>query len=215
MNRKFVSILLVFLFMSSVAIPPAAAEPIFAAPAIAPAAAELFLDGVTIMVSSAVVMEIGQNLGKAWDGASDSWEDFVESVSAGLDDLIHAKEWIKIHSGEGKALMTAVYECFNTGGSSGGKKNDKWYFEARLNRGEIEINPEAMTEEQAVKEMGRGKHLMTIDRDIAEAIVNKYNRAPKGTTVDIEMHSGGKEKFFDHANYNAKGMRLHCWIWRP
>ena len=214
MNRRIISALLVFLLLTSVAIPAVSAEPVPIAGAAAPAVAKLVVDGITIIVTSAVVIEIGKNIGKTWDETAENWDQFCKGVSKELDKLFHAREWIQVTSPKGQAVMRTVYECWNAGGSSGGKKNDKWYFETRKHSGRLEINPEAMTEEQALKEMNRGKNIMTVDENLARDIVRKQAGDPK-MDVKFKKHSGGKEEFFKHANYEAKDMRLHCWIWEP
>ena len=95
----------------------------------------------------------------------------------------------------------------------GGKKEDKWYFEARLHHGKIEINTERMNEEQALKEMHRGKNIMTLSQELAQTLVGRYEGKPP-SGVKIEEPHQTREGYFDHANYNAHDMRLHCWIWR-
>ncbi len=83
MIRKFISIVLIFLLITSVSIPAVNAQ----APAVvaAPAMAKLVIDGVTIILTSAVVIEIGKNIGKTWDGVAENWDKFVKDVSTGID----------------------------------------------------------------------------------------------------------------------------------
>ncbi len=85
--------------------------------------------------------------------------------------------------------------------------------EARKHHDKIEINTEPMTEEQAVKEMGRGKNIMTLDENLAKKVVGRYE-GKNSADVKIEFAHKTREGYFDHANYNAHGMRLHCWVWR-
>lgn len=222
MSRKIISALLVFLLLTSVAIPTATAEPApFVAAGVvaaAPETAELIIGGITAVVSGAVVIELGKNIGKTWDETAENWDNFCKCVSTELDKLFHAKEWIKVTSQEGKTVMTAVYECWNAGGSSGGKKDDKWYFEARIHDRQIEINPKRINEDQAVKEMGRGKHIMTVNEKLAKNLIRKFNNEPANADVMIEKHPRGKygkEEFFKHGNFEANGQRCHVWVLEP
>ena len=219
MSRRIISALLVFLLLTSVTIPTATAEPFgvvgVGIAAAAPETAEVVIAGITAVLSGAVIIEIGKNIGKTWDGVAENWDNFVKGVSKELDKLFHAKQWIKVTEPEGKAVMRVVYECWNAGGSSGGKKNDKWYFETRKHSGRLEINPEAMTEEQALKEMNRGKNIMTVNRGLGTRLINRFNGDPVNNEIDFTKHHGGKEAFFEHANFWAKNQRCHVWIWRP
>lgn len=220
MNRRIISALMVFLLLASVSIPPASAQAAHAVglAAAAPETAEIVIAGITVVMSGIAALKIAENLGKTWDNTMKGWDQLMKDTSSALEKLFHAKRWIRVTSPEGQAVMTAVYECFNSGGSSGGKKDDKWYFEARLHHGKIEINTERMNEEQAVKEMGRGKNIMTMDEGLAKEIINKFNKDPPNTKVLIEQHSPGKygkEKYFDHGNFMAKDQRCHVWVWRP
>ena len=112
----------------------------------------------------------------------------------------------------GQEKMNAVYDYYTALGSPKGK-DDKWYFEARRNHGEIEINLERMNEEQAVKEMGRGKDIMTLNKKLARDVVGRYEGIDPAE-VKFEKPHQTRDGYFNHANYNAHGMRLHCWIWR-
>ena len=215
--RKFISILLVFLSITSVSITPAAAEPApFVAAVAIPTMGDIVITGITAVVSGAVVIELGNQLGKTWDGAADSWDTFAKDVSEGIDNLFHSKEWIKVTSQEGKTVMTAVYECWNAGGSSGGKKDDKWYFEARIHDHQIEINPKRLNEEQALKEMGRGKHIMTLNEELVKNAVARFRGLSK-KEVDRMAFEGTHNPatgYFKHLHYEAQDMRLHCWSWK-
>lgn len=221
MNRRIISALIVFLLLTSVAMPAASAQ---AAPMVGigivavPETAEIVITGIVVVTSEITALKIAENLGKTWDNTKKGWDQLMKDISSALDKLFLAKKWINVTSPEGKAVMKVVYELYAAGGSSGGKKDDKWYFEARLHRGKIEINTERMNEEQAVKEMGRGKNIMTIDEGLAKEIVNKFNKDPLNTKVEIEQHSRGKygkERYFDHGNFVAKNQRCHVWVWRP
>ena len=217
MNRRIISGLLVFLLLASVTIPAATAEPIPITGAAAPAVAKLVVDGITIIVTSAVVIELGKNIGKTWDETAENWDKFCKGVSTWIENALHAQKWIRVTDPEGKAVMRVVYELYATGGSSGGK-DDKWYFEARIHDRRIEINPERMNEEQAVKEMGRGKHIMTVNEKLAKNLIRKFNNEPANADVMIEKHPRGKygkEEFFKHANFEAKNQRCHVWVWEP
>ena len=213
MNRRIISALLVFLLLASVAVPTATAEPIIVGAA-APAAAKLFVDGITVIVTSAVVIELGKNIGKTWDETAENWDNFCKGVSKELDKLFHAKQWIKVTSPEGKAALRVVYECWNAGGSSGGKKNDKWYLEARRHNYQIEINPERMTEEQAVKKMGEGKDIITVSKNLARKVVERFEGKPRDK-IEFEISQKTREGYYEHLHYEAQDMRLHCWVWRP
>ena len=220
-----------------------------------PAVYDLVIDGLTIAISSACVMKIGQELGIRWDDfvkslgivgktekdtgektriedpagkttsivrvtigeVEKNWAKFVSDVTKRLNDLFHAKEWISVTSDKGEAVMKAQYECYCADvPPGGGKKDDKWYFEARLHNRKIEINTERMNEEQALKEMGRGKHIMTLNRELAENLVTRYRdatgKAPKKLKFEGD-HNPDAGKFL-HLHYTAHEMRLHCWIWR-
>ena len=211
--RKFISVLLIFFLLTSVAIPTVTAEPVPIAGAAAPAVAKLVIDGITIITTGVVVVEIAKHLGKTWDETAENWDKFAKGVSKELEKLFHAKEWIKVTSPKGQAAMRTVYECWNAGGSDGKKDNDKWYFEARIHDRQIEINPKALNEEQAVREMGRGKNIMTISERHAKDAVGRY-LGKNPDDVKIESAHKTRDGYFDHANYNAHDMRLHCWIWR-
>ena len=224
MSRKIISALLVFLLLTSVAIPTVTAEPIpfIAAEVVvvsAPETAELIIGGITVVMSGIAALKIAENLGKTWDGAAENWDNFCKGVSKELDKLFHAKEWTKVTSQEGKTVMTAVYECWNAGGSSGGKKDDKWYFEARIHDRQIEINPKRINEDQAVKEMGRGKNIMTVSEELARRIISRFGKdnPNKITSYEFERHDNvyNKEKFYDHLNFEAKNQQCHVWVWRP
>ena len=146
-----------------------------------------------------------------------NWAKFVSDVTKGLNDLFHAKEWISVTSDKGEAVMKAQYECYCADvPPGGGKKDDKWYFEARLHNRKIEINTERMNEEQALKEMHRGKHIMTLNRELAQKLVGRF----EGLTGDAIKqqkfdgnHNPAADKFL-HLHYTAHEMRLHCWIWK-
>ena len=155
---KLLPAFLSILLLTSLFCPVVNAEPapVIAVAAATPEIAEVVIAGITVVMSGIAALKIAENLGVTWDGTADGWERFAERVSTELE-KVFAKQWIKVTSHEGKAIMTAVYECWNAAGASGGKKDDKWYFEARLNSNtEIEINPKLMTREQAVTEMERG-----------------------------------------------------------
>ena len=146
-----------------------------------------------------------------------NWAKFVSDVTKRLNDLFHAKEWISVTSDKGEAVMKAQYECYCADvPPGGGKKDDKWYFEARLHNRKIEINTERMNEEQALKEMHRGKHIMTLNRELAENLVTRYRdatgKAPKKLKFEGD-HNPDAGKFL-HLHYTAHEMRLHCWIWK-
>ena len=180
----------------------------------APEVCNLIISGVTIVVSGVFAVEIGKNLGKTWDGIAEHWDHFLTGVQKGLNDLIHAKKWVDVTSNEGKALMTVIYEYYTSqGGASGGKKDDKWYFEYRKNHDKVEINSEAMTEEQAVKEMGRGKNIMTVHKELAKKLVGRYEGIPENE-VEFETSRVTRDISYEHAHYYAHGQRLHCSIWR-
>lgn len=147
---------------------------------------------------------------------SRAWEQFILDVSNKVDDLMRAKNWVEVTSNEGNAVMTLLYECLTADGSSSGKKDDKWYFEARLHKRKIEINTEQMDIDQAVKEMHRGKHIMTLNRELAQKLVGRF----EGLTGDAIKqqkfdgnHNPAADKFL-HLHYTAHEMRLHCWIWK-
>ena len=61
--KKFISALLVFLLLTSVAMPVASAQAL-PIPAEAPETAELVIGGITAVVSGAVIIENGKQLGK-------------------------------------------------------------------------------------------------------------------------------------------------------
>ena len=215
--RKIISLLLAFLFITSVSIPTASAQ---AAPAVgmgiavaAPETAEIVIAGITVVMSGAAIVEFGKNVGIFWDGATKTWDRFLKDVSA----KIHKNhQWIGARTPVGGAILKTVCEAAPPAG--GGKKDDKRYFEARKHNGRIEIKSEALNEEQALKEMGRGKHIMTVRQKYAEKLINRFNNDPPDTKVLFEKHNRGKygkEEFFEHANFETKNQRCHVWVWEP
>ena len=215
--RKIISLLLVFLFITSVSIPTASAQ---AAPAVgigiaaaAPETAEIVIAGITVVMSGAAIVEFGKNVGIFWDGATKTWDRFLKDVSA----KIHKNhQWIGARTPVGGAILKTVCEAAPPAGS--GKKDDKWYFEARKHNGRIEIKSEALNEEQALKEMGRGKHIMTVNKNLARDLINRFNGKALENAVGFEKHPRGKlgkEDFYEHANFEAKNQRCHVWVWEP
>ena len=194
--------------------PPVGA--VFAAAPAIPAISEFVYAGVVVLIAGVSVVEIGKHLNTHWEDPAESWDKFAKRVSTELE-KVFAKQWVKVTSPDGEALMTATYECYTaTAGSSGGKKDDKWYFEARRNHGEIEINLDRMNEEQAVKEMGRGKNIMTLSRELAQKLVGHFEGLPEQAAKDLKFdgdHDPAAGKFL-HLHYTAHEMRLHCWIWK-
>ena len=139
MKTRLLSVFLSILLLTSIFFPAVNAAPndkeepplgaVFAAAPAIPAISKFVYTGVVFLITGVSVVEIGKHLNTHWEDPAESWERFAERVSTELE-KVFAKQWIKVTSPEGKAIMTAVYECWNAaGGSSGGKKDDKWYFE--------------------------------------------------------------------------------------
>ncbi len=85
MNQKVISILLVLSLITCGFIPPVSAEPIAVVSAIpaTPALAKLVIDGFTVIVSGAAVMEIAAHFGKRWNGAQEHWDNFEARLHDG------------------------------------------------------------------------------------------------------------------------------------
>ncbi len=222
--RKVISIFLVFSLIFCI-ITPASAAPLSSSsnqlPVIdtdqetyfAPGVV-LVINGVTFIVTSGAFTLIAIELGHHSEEIRENLGCVVKCVETKIKEVLSAKDWIKVSSPETISILTTYYEA--AAGSAGGKKDDdKWFFEARKNHGDIEINPKAMTEEEALKEMARGKNIMTVLKQHARELVELYERKPLDKSRFASPHQLGKKGYYDHINYNAKGMRLHCWIWRP
>ena len=135
MHHPFLPAVLSVLIITSLFCPVVNAAPsemeepqlgaVFAATPAIPAISEFVYAGVVVLIAGAGVVEIGKHLNTHWEDPAESWERFAERVSTELE-KVFAKQWIKVTSPEGKAIMTAVYECWNAAGASGGKKDDKW-----------------------------------------------------------------------------------------
>ena len=222
MKTRFFTLLMVVCLLTAAAIPAVSAEtaPLFIVPAAvssAPATTELVIGGITVVMTGIAALKIAENLGKAWDNTQKGWDQLMKDTGAALDSLFHAKKWIQVTSLEGQAVMNAIYECYS-GGGSGGKKDDKWYFEARLNHGKIEINTDRMDETQALKEMGRGKNIMTLNEKLAQNLVGRFKGLSEAEAEALKSkfegtHNPAAGKFL-HLHYEAHGMRLHCWSWK-
>jgi len=147
---------------------------------------------------------------------AENFDNFVSGVGSALNDLFAAPHWVDITSGEGQAVMKAVYEYYTATSGDGGKKDDKWYFEARKSHGKVEINTNRMDETQAVKEMGRGKNIMTLNKELAQNLVGRFKGLSKQATEEqiFEGTADPAAGKFLHLHYEAHGMRLHCWSWK-
>ena len=175
----------------------------------------MIIAGITVLVTTAAAIKIGKEVGIRWDGEKKNWENFKTDITERIGKLIHSKQWIEIHSEGGRALMTAIYyNDAGAAGAGGGKKDDKWYFEARIHDHQIEINPKLMSEEQAVKEMGRGKNIMTVSKNLARKVVERYEGKTR-PDLKFEISQKTREGYYEHLNFEAHDMRLHCWVWRP
>jgi len=215
MKTRLLSVLLVFLLVTSAFVPAVSADG-FATPVVVaiPEVASIVIGGVTVVMTGVAALKIAENLGNTWDNTQKGWDQLMTNTGNALDNLIHAKKWIGITTGEGKALMSTIYEC--NAGAGGGKKDGKWYFEARKNRGKIEINPERMDETQAVREMGRGKDIMTLNKELAQNVVGRFKGLSKEATGK-QIFEGTPDPAagkFLHLHYEAHNMRLHCWSWK-
>ena len=222
MSRKIISALLVFLLLTSVAIPTVTAEPIpFIAAGVvaaAPETAELIIGGITVVMSGIAVLKIAENLGKTWDGAAENWDNFCKGVSKELE-KVFAQQWVKTANHQGKKEMDAVYDYYTALGSPKGK-DDKWYFEARRNHNKVEVNMKRLTEEQAVKKMEEGKDIMTLDEGLAQKIVSRFKSGGSGRVGDLKAEPAHNDHqkadgHYDHLHYGRNAdERLHCWIWK-
>jgi len=212
MKLRILSVLLIFLLVTSTVVAPAASNPL-----VNPVTVKLVVDGITIVVTSAVAMEIGKQLGNTWDGIAENWDNFVSGLSKDLNNIFSAKKWVSITSGEGRAVMTSLSEGYSSP-AGGGKKDDKWYFEARKMFGKIKIKMERMDETQAVEAMKQGKDIMTLDRELAQKVVGRFKGLSKEATdaleSQFETHHVGKKGYFPHLHYHSHGKRLHCWSWK-
>lgn len=216
-TQKILSLILVLLLLTSVSVPAASAQCGPAVVVFNPGTAKLVFDGIAVAVAGGVLAEIGNHLGKSWDGVAENFDNFVSGVGSALNDLFAAKKWVGITTSEGQAVMKAVYEYYTATSGDGGKKDDKWYFEARLNHGKIEINTERMDENQAVKEMGRGKNIMTLTEELAQNLVGRFKGLTEKATKELEFEGDHNPAsgYFQHLHYEAKGMQhLHCWSWK-
>ena len=222
MSRKIISALLVFLLLTSVAIPTATAEPApFVAVGVvaaAPETAELIIGGITVVMSGIAALKIAENLGKTWDGVAENWDNFCKGVSTELE-KVFAEQWVKTANHKGIAAIDTVYEHYTALGLPKGK-DDKWYFEARKNHNKVEVNMKRLTEEQAVKKMEEGKDIMTLDEGLAQKIVNRFKSEGAGRWGDSEVerahHNHQKaDGHHDHLHYGRNADEgLHCWIWK-
>ena len=146
------------------------------------------------------------------------WDNYVSDVQNELD-TVWAKQWVKAATHEGKAAIQTVYEYYTALGSPKGK-DDKWYFEARRTHNKVEVNLKQLTEDQAVKKMEEGKDIMTLDRKLAENVVNRFKSGGSGRVgeLDVEKANHNHQKadgHHDHLHYGRNANeRLHCWIWR-
>jgi len=217
MKTRLLSALLIFLLVASVSVPAVSADG-FAAPAVAaiPEVATIVIGGVTVVMTGVAALNIAETLGKTWDNTQKGWDQLMKDTGAILSDLFKAKNWVGITTNEGKAVMDAVYEYYTVPVGGGGKKDDKWYFEARLNRGKLEINTERMDESQALKEMGRGKNIMTLNERLVQNAVGRFKGLSEKATraLKLEEPHKGIDGYFRHINFEAHGMRLHCWSWK-
>jgi len=215
--QRIISVLLVFLLIPSITVPAVSADG-FAAPVVAaiPEVASIVIGGVTVVMTGVAALKIAENLGKTWDNTMKGWDQLMQDTGAALNNLFAAPNWVGITTDEGKAVMDAVYEYYTVPLGGGGKKDDKWYFEARLNHGKLEINTERMDETQAVKEMGRGKNIMTLTEKMAQNIVGRFQGLSKQATKKLKFEGDHNPTtgYFHHLHYEAKGMRLHCWSWK-
>lgn len=207
MNKRFLSCLLILLLLLSVPVPIVSAE--------IPDMYEVNFDGGIFMMDSYVLVDIGQNLGIAWDGVDEHWENFVSDVEQGLDNLIHAKTWIAVRSNEGKALIKTVDGCYSSGGGSGEKKDYRWYFETRLYNGQIEVNSARVDEDQAIEEMGHSKNILTLNIGLARDLVGRFKGLTKEES-DTQAFKGEhypEDGVLHHLHYYVHGIRLCCWSW--
>ena len=217
---KLLPAFLSILLLTSLFCPVVNAEPapVIAVAAAAPEIAEVVIAGITVVMSGVAALKIAENLGVTWDGTADGWERFAERVSTELE-KVFAKQWVKTANHEGKAAIDTVYEYYTALGSPKGK-DDKWYFEARENHGKIEVNLNRLTEEQAVKKMEEGKDIMTLDKALAEKVVDLFKNGGSGRVGELKVedahHNHQKaDGHHDHLHYSRNGVeRLHCWIWR-
>ena len=204
------------LIITSLFCPVVNAEPApVIAAAAAPEIAEVVIAGITVVMSGIAALKIAENLGVTWDGAADSWDTFVKSVSTELE-KVFAQQWVKTANHKGKESMNAVYDYYTALGSPKGK-DDKWYFEARQNHGKVEVNMKQLTEEQAVKKMEEGKDIMTLDQKLATDVLTRFKDAGKGRKIDLNVEGAHHETagYFDHLHYGRNANeRLHCWIWK-
>jgi len=212
----------VLLLVTSITVPAASAQIFQAIPAIAggaaavPEVAEVVIGGATFIVGGATIVAIGEHLGKIWDGVAENFNNFASGVVSTLNDLFAAPNWVDITSGEGQAAMEIMYEYYTATSGDGGKKDDKWYFEARKSHGKIEINTNRMDETQAAKEMGRGKNIMTLNKELAQNLVGKFRGLSEEATKALRFEGDHNPAtgHFHHLHYEAKDMRLHCWSWK-
>ncbi len=208
MNKRFLSCLLILLLLLLVPVPIVNAE--------APEMCEVNFDGAIFMMDGNVLVEIGQNLGIVWDGVAEHWENFVSDVEQGLDNLIHAKIWITVRSNEGQALIKTVYECYSYGGGYGEKRDDRWYLEARLYNGQIEVNSARVNEDQAIEEMGHGKNILTLNIGLARDLVGRFKGLTDEEEIDTQAFEGEhypEDGVLHYLHYYAHGIRLYCWSW--
>ena len=54
---------------------------------------------------------------------------------------------------------------------------------------------------------------MTLNKKLARDVVGRYEGIDPAE-VKFEKPHQTRDGYFNHANYNVHGMRLHCWIWR-
>ena len=73
-----------------------------------------------------------------------------------------------------------------------------------------------MDESQAVKGMGRGKHIMTLNEELVKNAVARFRGLSKEEVdrMAFEGTHNPENGYFRHLHYEAKGMRLHCWSWK-
>jgi len=73
-----------------------------------------------------------------------------------------------------------------------------------------------MDESQALKEMERGKDIMTLTPRLARELVGKFRGLSK-EAIEKQRFEGDHNPakgLFHHLHYEAHNMRLHCWSWK-
>ena len=183
----------------------------------APEVVEICIGGAVAIMSGFALVTLGNDIGMPWDGLYENWDNFVLDVQDAINEQLHIQQWIRVSSSEGQKLLSDAYNSYFSGGGSRGKKDDRCYFEGRLNEDNVlEINQNSLTENQAIHRMGQGKNIITLSQNLAKNLVKRFKGLTKeqASALKFEGDHNPANGWLHHLHYEAKCMRLHLWSWK-